>query len=240
MSTTTTAPKASKKIDAAEILPGDVFSEMSHYTCKGPVQGQASHLYTHHASGQTVELSNDYVEKFLHTASQHQHEVEVGKEDKFWTAKQIAETKFSGETPKEGDVRVPGIRTIWENIHSAQVFQVCFQKQGEKVSPKKLKELRDAQITEALESIEKAKKGKTGVTATATEALKKIQENPIEAFEEGKMRELIGYKVQFTSRDGRYQCVDMELPKGPASNERPVNINTIEWLVFGGVKYIVK
>lgn len=237
MSTTTVAPKAPKKLAATDIIVGDVFSEMSHYTYKG--KGPQGLFFTHHGSGQQVELAANYVEKFLHTANQHQAEVEVGKEDKLWTAKQIAEAKFStGDIPKEGDVRVPGIRTLWENIHSAQVFQVCFQKQGKPLSIKALADLKEAQVTAALAKLEKAKTGKTGVTKAAIEVLKDIQDNPITPYEEGELRVLTGYKIQFTSRDGKYNCIDMLLTA--PNNVRPVNINTLEWLIFDGVKYIVK
>ncbi len=69
-------------------------------------------------------------------------------------------------------------------------------------------------------------------------ALKMVQENPISEYAPGEMRELRGYKVQFNSRDGRYDCIDMDLPKN--DNVRPVNINTLQWLVYRGVKYVVE
>lgn len=50
--------------------------------------------------------------------------------------------------------------------------------------------------------------------------------NPILPYEEGEDRVLRGYKIQF-------ECVDM-------ADIRPVNINTIKWLIFNGVKYIVE
>ena len=60
-------------------------------------------------------------------------------------------------------------------------------------------------------------------------------------FESGEDRVLRGYKVQFASRDGRYDCVDMDIVRtDKESGIRPVNINTIKWLIFNGVKYIVK
>ena len=61
------------------------------------------------------------------------------------------------------------------------------------------------------------------------------------AFEEGEERVLRGYKIQFESRDGRYDCVDMDITKtDKESGIRPVNINTIKWLIFNGAKYIVE
>lgn len=65
--------------------------------------------------------------------------------------------------------------------------------------------------------------------------------NPILGFEEGEDRVLRGYKVQFESRDGKYNCVDMDIERTEKeSGVRPVNINSLKWLIFNGVKYIVK
>lgn len=247
MSTTTAAkaPKASttpKKLNAADMNKGDIFSEMSHYTYQG--KNGKNHQFIHHSNGTVVELGESYIEGFLHTANQHLAEIEVGREDKLWTDKQIAEAIAKGEyrdpklAPRVGDVRVPGIRSIWENIHSAHVFQVCFMKQDTPLPAKKLNELREAQAEACANAIAAAKTGKKSLTAAAMEEIKKVQENPILPYEQGEARELTGYKVQFTSRDGRYSCVDMKKPK--EDNIRPVNINTIQWLVMDGVKYIVK
>lgn len=238
--TTAKKPSANPKLKVSEMSNGDVFSEVSHYTLLS--HDKEEFKFLHHGSNEPVVLSQVYVEELLHTGNQYQKEVEVGKEDKLWTDKRIEEWQKAQktgydvkDTPKAGDVMIPGIRTIWENIHSAHVFKVCFQKQDEALTAKKLDELREAQISAALESIDKAMKGKKGVAAAAMEQLKNIQQNPILPYAPGEMRVLVGYKVQFTSRDGRYQCMDME-----KKALRPVNINTIEWLVFDGVKYIVK
>lgn len=58
--------------------------------------------------------------------------------------------------------------------------------------------------------------------------------NPILPYEEGEDRVLRGFKIQFESRDGRYNCVDVDLPTD--ENVRPVNINTIQWLIIDGKK----
>lgn len=244
MSTTTkAAPKAvTTRLTVGEIAVGDVFSEMSHYTFLAKV-GE-NYQFKHHGSGQTVLLGKPYVEGLLCTANQYHKDIEVGKEDKLWTEKRLQEATASGTfkgmkiLPNVGDVMTPGIRTIWENIHSAQVFKVCFQKQDSALSAKKLEDLREAQISKAISAIENAQKKKTGVAATATEEIRNIQLNPILPVEPGEMRELVGYKVQFTSRDGRYDCVDMA--KQAPDNIRPVNINTLAWIVFDGVRYVVK
>ena len=199
-----------------EIKSGDVFSETSHYRYLG--KQPKGHFFKHLESGETVTLDTKYVTDLLKTADQYQSEVKVGKEDK-----------------KDG---TPDIRTIWENIHSSQVFTVCFKKQDKPLSLKKINDLKTTQINVALEKINKAKISKKGVAEVAKIALEEIQSNPILPFEEGEKRILRGYKIQFFSRDGKYDCIDMDLPSN--DNIRPVNINTIEFLVYNGIKYTVE
>lgn len=43
---------------------------------------------------------------------------------------------------------------------------------------------------------------------------------------EGEDRILRGFKIQFESRDGRYNCIDMDIDG--EDNIRPVNINTLK------------
>lgn len=215
MTATSTMP-ASTRIKESEIEAGDVFSEISHYTFINKDRGGLK--FKHHESGQTVTLDTKYVENLLSTSDQYHKEEVVGKEDK-----------------KDG---TPGIRTIWENIYSSEVFTVCFKKQDTPLSAKKLNELKSDQINSVLLTIEKAQKGKSGVLAAAEKALIAIQNNPILPYEEGEERVLRGYKVQFASRDGKYDCIDMDLTE--VNNLRPVNINTIVYLIYKGVRYTVK
>lgn len=73
------------------------------------------------------------------------------------------------------------------------------------------------------------------------EALEFVQSNPIKDYTEGEDRVLRGFKIQFVSRDGKYRCMDMDITKtDKESGIRPVNILTIKWLIFNGVKYIVE
>ena len=68
-----------------------------------------------------------------------------------------------------------------------------------------------------------------------------IQNNPIKDYIEGEDRVLRGYKIQFVSRDGRYDCVDMDIERtDKEAGIRPVNINTISQLIYNGTKYVVK
>lgn len=208
-----------------DIRIGDIFSEISHYTV---IEVNNTNLVlNHHESKNNITLDYKYVENLLSSADQYQSEVEVGRED--------------GKVPdKDGNIK-EGIRTIWENIHSSEVFAVCFRKQDTSLSAKKLKELRDAQINSAVAEIEQTAKSKKGVAIKAAEIIANIQQNPILPFTPGEERVLRGFKVQFSTNDGKYDVIDMDLKDdGKGSNVRQVNINAIKWLVFKGVRYNVK
>lgn len=75
----------------------------------------------------------------------------------------------------------------------------------------------------------------------AKNLITELVNNPVLPYEEGEDRVLRGYKIQFESRDGRYDYVDMDITKtDKESGVRPVNINTIKYLIFDGVKYVVE
>lgn len=225
-----------KPINLNEIETGDVFSEESHYVYLGQENGKRQ--FKHLESGQKVNLDDRYVAELLQTADQYTEEVEVGVEDKHWTQKQIDEAKKKGlleidSTVREGDVKLKGIRSLWTDIHSTQVFSVCFNKKGKELTKKAYNAAKEAQIAHALTNISSGK-------VTLEEAFKEIQENPIFPTEKGEERVLRGYKVQFSSTNGFYDVIDMDIEDdGKGSNLRKVNINEINWLVVRGVKYIV-
>lgn len=204
---------ANSKVNYSEIKKGDIFSESSHYVVEGVASNNV--VFKHQESGQIVQIEKSYVQNLMSTANQFSKVVEVTKEDKV-----------------DG---TPGIRTIWENIHSSQVFTVCFKKQDTVKSKKRFNEEVEAKTAQLLESIETARIQKKGVANAAKAAILALAENPITKIIEGEERILKGYKLDFTSRDGKYSCMDMEI-----NDVRPVNINTIKWLVFDGVKYEVK
>lgn len=198
------------------IKAGHLLSESSHYMVK---RVEGSRLICKHVeSGDEVALGEEYALKYTNSADEYVDTVKVGKEDK-----------------KDG---TPGIRTIFEQIHSAQVFTVCFTKQDKPKTIKALKAEKEAQREQAVELIEKAKKNKKSMAEAYKVALEFIQDNPISTTTKGEERVLRGYKVQFDSRDGRYNCIDVDIID--ENNIRPVNINTIKWLIFNGVKYIVE
>jgi len=207
------------KVNVSEIQVGDVFSEESHYTVKSI--GKDSIVFIHLESGKEVKLSISYVQGLLNTSDQFHETKEVTREDK-----------------KDG---TPGIRTIFESIKSSEVFTVVFKKQDKPKTKKQINEEREAQREKAIELIDKAKKQKKSMAVAYKTALEYIQDNPILDYVEGEERVLRGFKLQFVSRDGKYRCLDMDIERtSKETGERLVNINTIEQLIYNGVKYIVK
>lgn len=196
---------------------GDVLSESSHYIV-GKERSNGNISVTHQESGDTVYLGKEYIHKYLQSADDFSEVVKVTKEDK-----------------KDG---TKGIRSIFEGIHSSQVFTVCFKKQDTPKSKKKLQSEIDAIIEQFSNSIDSIKNSKKGVANAAKNLVTELIENPILPYEEGEERVLRGFKIQFESRDGRYNCVDMDIQE--ESNIRPVNINTIRYLIYNGIKYVVE
>lgn len=206
------------KVNIKEIEVGDIFSEESHYVVNKVAKDKIDFL--HLESGKKVSLSNEYVANLLNTSDQYDNEVKVGKEDK-----------------KDG---TPGIRTIFENIKSSEVFTVVFKKQDKPKTKKAIEAEKEAQRAEAVALIDKAKKAKKSMATAYKEALEFIQNNPVKDYIEGEDRILRGYKMQFVSRDGKYKCMDMDITRtDKETGERLVNINTISQLIYNGTKYIV-
>lgn len=235
MSTTTQPVKNLIKIN--EIETGDVFSEESHYVYIGPEGNKFK--FKHLESGVKVDFDLRYVTELLTTADQYETEVEVGIEDKFWTAKQIEEAKKKGTLEadtavREGDLKLKGIRSLWSDIHTTKVFSVCFDKKGKALTKKAYNAAKQKQIDDALVNISTGK-------VSLEDAFKFIQENPIFEVEKGEERVLRGYKVQFASTNGFYDVIDMDIedPENKGANLRKVNINEIKWLVINGTKYTV-
>lgn len=195
---------------------GDVLSESSHYVVTG-IYGNDTVL-KHQESGDSVHINKMYIEKYLESADEVINEVKVTKEDK-----------------KDGTL---GIRSIFESIYGTQVFTVCFKKQDTPKSQKKLNAEIATLISDFSNEIDTIQKSKKGVADAAKRFAEELITHPILPYEEGEDRVLRGFKIQFESRDGRYNCVDMDIEDN--NNIRPVNINTIKWLIIGGTKYVVE
>lgn len=202
-----------------QLKQGSIISESSHYIVNR-VSGSTAWL-THFESGEEVQIGMSYLKNYTNSADLFETTVKVTKEDK-----------------KDGTL---GIRSIWENIHSGQVFTVCFKKQDKPKSKRKLQEEIDAIVEQFSNSIDTVKNNKKGVANAAKNLVTELVNNPVLPYEEGEDRVLRGYKIQFESRDGRYNCIDMDIQQTDKEfGVRPVNINTIKYLIFGGVKYVVE
>ena len=200
-----------------EIKKGDILSESSHYRVKN-ILG-SSVILEHFESKNEVSIDKDYLHNFCNTADSYSTEVKVTKEDK-----------------KDGTL---GIRSIWENIYNNKVFTVCFKKQDTKKSNKQFTTEVNALAEQMCKEIDQVKASKKGVTDWAKKTLHALMSNPIPKIVEGEDRVLRGYKIQFESRDGKYQCIDMDI-EDSENNVRLVNINTIKWLIIDNIKYIVQ
>lgn len=202
-----------------QLKQGSIISESSHYIVNR-VSGSTAWL-THFESGEEVQIGMSYLKNYTNSADLFETTVKVTKEDK-----------------KGGTL---GIRSIWENIHSGQVFTVCFKKQDKPKSRRKLQKEIDTIVEQFSNSIDAVKNSKKGVANAAKNLVTELVNNPVLPYEEGEDRVLRGYKIQFESRDGRYNCVDMDIQQtDKESGVRPVNINTIKYLIFDGVKYVVE
>lgn len=89
-----------------------------------------------------VVTGMSYLKNYTNSADLFETTVKVTKEDK-----------------KDGTL---GIRSIWENIHSGQVFTVCFKKQDKPKSKRKLQEEIDAIVEQFSNSIDTVKNNKKG------------------------------------------------------------------------------
>ena len=124
-----------------QLKKGSVISESSHYIVENILGSTATLI--HFESGQQVQISTVYLASYTNSADLYDNEVKVGKEDK-----------------KDGTL---GIRSIWENIHSGQVFTVCFKKQDKLKSNKKFNEEVQEIAAKVCEEIDKVKSSKKGV-----------------------------------------------------------------------------
>ena len=219
---------------------GHHFSEISHYTYEGPCTQHIGNVsLIHRQGGKRVSLSPQYIEQFCHTGNQWENEVEVNRVDTFWKQSQIDAIDWTGkEKPSAGDLRAEGIRTIFENIPNKTVFTVIFQKKGKDLSRRAVNKLKKERLEELEAILTKTARHKEGVKDKAIELVSKYLDDPIKTHEEGEMRTLVGYKEQFSSKDGYYQCYDMNLREAPFT--RPVNIRTIKELIYKGTRYVVK
>lgn len=206
-------------VNINKIKKGDFLYEQSHYVVLDDAK-QDKVALCHLESETSITISKSYIQNLLTSGDHYTKEVKVTKEDK-----------------KDGTL---GIRSIWQNIYDQKPFTVCFKKQDSKKTVKSYNEEIDKQVQDALALIDKAKKNKKSMSDAYKEAVKFIQANPIKDTIEGEMRVLRGYKIQFSSNDGKYDVIDIDLPNDDKSNQiRQVNVNNISYLILDDIKYVV-
>lgn len=224
-----------KTLNVNDLKTGDILSEVCHY--KFVEKRNGKNVFLHLQSGKEVILPINYLEQgHVISAEQYFDIVKVGKEDKYWTKKQIDDASKNKTIilNKEGDLKTPGIITLWNSIPSNDVFSVCFTKQDEVLTSSKLEDIKKSILNEKLSVITKAAKSKKGVAKAAEEAIKHLINNPVLNYIPGEERVLRGFKVEFDSSTGYFKCFDTD-----KNSIRNVNINTIKWLVYKGIKYEV-
>ena len=103
-----------QKTNINMLKEGSILSESSHYIVLGtPVGGAVT--VKHVESNTNVRLGLDYIKELIDSGDQYITEVKVGKEDKFWTQKQIDDliakegidyvlAQANGKMPLVGDV----------------------------------------------------------------------------------------------------------------------------------------
>lgn len=196
-----------------QVKKGDALSEASHFIVEDII-GHNLEL-RHIETDRSLLVEVDYAKGLMKSADYFDEEIEVTKADK-----------------KDG---TPGIRTIWDNIHSQDVFTVCFKKKDKAKTKTQLKNEIDTAVNTFLNEI-----AAVGTRNAALELINHLVSNPILPYIEGEERILRGYKVQFDSVTGEYVCVDMDLVGKDKNVERLVNVNTISYLIYHGKKYVVK
>jgi hypothetical protein len=215
-------------VNIKDIQAGDLFNELSYFSVVKT--NPTSVTFKHLATGTEVDLGNDYVSNLLSSADSYVSEETVGIEDKLWTQKQL--TDAGNTTNQVGDVRVLGMKSIWDSIGS-KVFRVSFIKKGKELSKTAYTKAIKARLDDATSILEKAKTSKKGVTTVAIELMEDLIHNPIISAIPGEERILRGWKLQHESLDGQYAVMDSDLME-----KRVVNLNTIQWIILDGVKYI--
>jgi len=215
-------------VNIQDIQPLDLFCELSYFSVVKV--NPTSVTFKHLGTGKEVDLGNDYVSQILTSADSYITSEVVGIEDKLWTQKQLDDAKNT--TNKVGEVRVPGMKSIWDSIGS-KVFRVSFIKKGKELSKTAYNKAIQEKLTDATYVLEKAKSSKKGVTTVALELLEDLIRNPIVSTVAGEERVLRGWKLQHESLDGQYAVMDSDLME-----KRVVNLNTIKWIIVDGVKYI--
>lgn len=198
-------------INVKEIQNGDFLSETTYYQVVDKTREQV--IVNVIGSDFNIRIDNAIVEKNLSSSDIFNEEKQVTKEDK-----------------RDGTL---GIRSLFEN-HGTGVCTVVFIKQNKNKTKKAFEDEKNLQKEKALEKVEKARRGKKSMVDVIRKEIAEIQNNPILPFIPGELRVMTGYKLSFTSRDGKYRFMDLEVKE-----ERYVNINNIVGFIADNTKYFL-
>lgn len=232
----------------------EFLSEISHYKVKNneklsPNFNDTIEI-TNLSTGENVGIGSRYIQQYCISAEQYDEIIKVGKEDKYWTKGQVntwisnylqshavdnnfvALEEFANEVPRVGDLKLEGIRSVFQNIRDQTAFTVWFYKVDNKKTKKAYNEEVEARVQSFLEPVLKAKASKKSMEDAVRAGVKELIENPVLDYIPGELRKMICYKKDFSSRDGNYKVFDLE-----KQSIGSVNIKTIQSIVINGKKY---
>ncbi len=222
-----------------DLRAGDFLTELSNYTVLKTSVDSVD--LVHGNTGQKVTIGKPYAEVFLIPADQFVKEEKVGREDTYWTQKQIDEAVSKGVPGAEkltvGDLKAKGIRSIFLDYPLNTACAVCFVKKD--------KPLSKAAYEKALE--EKTQRDLLEITAgnkSLKEVLVESNRNPVLGYVPGEERVMIGYKMSNLSATSDYDFMDVKVPGSTQTGfthlQKSIDLSTIKWMVADGVKYSVK
>lgn len=237
-----------------EIKQGEYFSLASHYQSKEDslLSNQMVHA-VQLSDDSPIAITGSYVAGKCKSASYFEEIVHVGYENKYWTKKQVTdwiqnenltETAIEegwtdddwfntiNDTPRVGDLKLKGIKSIFEDIRDQSVFTVFFYKVDKKKTKKEYNAEIESRVQKFMEPVIKAKTSKKSMEDAAREAVMDLIENPVLDYHPGELRQMICYKEQFSSKDGRYKVFDLE-----AKETRLVNLPKVQTIIYDKVKY---
>ena len=229
-------------IQIKDIKQGQAFSEQSVYIVNEILGNKIS--FSHLESNTNVSIDISYLQQCMHSADYYEETKIVTKKDTYYTEKNIEDIIKSGkfknelEIPAVGSLKAKGLHTIFTEIPYKKVFKCTFRKVGKELSDKQFKDLKNKQILELLSRIEIVQKQRKGVLEAAKQSLIELQNNTIEKYTLGDLREIVSYKLHTHSDTGFYHVKDLSFPDGKdAENQRSININTLESIIVDNILY---
>jgi hypothetical protein len=142
--------------------------------------------------------------------------------------------KFSNYYNEIRELTKTQMDLAFSDVENEKLFCVCFTTKDDVLSEKKFNKEVELIRSKFKETVNEAQKNKKGVYKTALEAFDEAIASFPQQITKGYDRVLKGYKVDDRG-NGTFLCKDLEIDE-----LRNVNVNTIKWLIYDNVKYIVK